>query len=154
MVNTKRYSAKRALILSAVLPGAGQAYNHKYWKIPVIYGGAGVLGYFIRDNYRHYRMWRGAFIAKNNPGHVYILDPKQYPSDRYDNAEVMRRQLEYYRRNFELSIILMGALYALNIIDANVDAHLKGFQLGNDQLTLSPAIRETGVGLNVAFVLK
>jgi hypothetical protein len=149
-------SPRKALILSAVLPGAGQAYNRRYWKIPLIYVGAGILGYNIQNFYKDYTLWRDAFIAKQKYG-VYILDEEQFPRNRFDDLETMRRNRNQRRRFFELNIILSGLLYALNVVDANVDAHLRGFQLGNEGLSLTPALpTETpgGAGLTLRFALK
>lgn len=150
----KSHSPRQALLLSALLPGAGQAYNKKYWKIPVLYAGAGLAGYFMLKNYKQYSLWREAFIARSSPGQEFILNPTKYPASRFNDLAVMRRHREYYRRSFEQSVILMVALYALNIIDANVNAHLKGFQLGNEQLTFSPAVGQTGVGFSLALTVK
>jgi hypothetical protein len=103
-------SPRKALILSAVLPGAGQAYNRRYWKIPLIYIGAGILGYNIQRYYKDYTNWRDAFIAKQKYG-VYTLDPyyPEYPGgSNLDNLDAMRRNRDQRRRYFELNIILSG----------------------------------------------
>ncbi len=138
-----------------MLPGAGQAYNKRYWKIPLIYIGAGILGYNIQNFYGNYTEWRDAFIAKQKYG-IYILDPDRFPPGRFDDLETMRRNRNQQRRYFELNIILSGLLYALNIVDANVDAHLKGFQLGNEGLSLTPALPADtqGAGLTLRLTLK
>ena len=149
-------SPRKALILSAVLPGAGQAYNRRYWKIPLIYIGAGILGYNIQNFYKDYTFWRDAFIAKQKYG-IYILNEEQFPRARFDDLETMRRNRNQRRRFFELNIILSGVLYALNVVDANVDAHLRGFQLGNEGLSLTPALPTDtpgGAGLTLRFALK
>ena len=153
-------SPRKALILSAVLPGAGQAYNRRYWKIPLIYIGAGILGYNIQNFYGRYIIFRDAFIAKQKYD-VFILN-RYYPQfeatdTRYNNLEFMRRNRNQFRRYFELNIILAGVLYALNIVDANVDAHLRGFQLGRDDLSLTPSLpTETpgAAGLTLRLTLK
>lgn len=149
-------SPRKALILSAVLPGAGQAYNRRYWKIPLIYIGAGILGYNIQNFYGDYTLWRNAFIAKQKYG-IYILDEEQFPRLRFDDLETMRRNRNQLRRYFELNIILSGVLYALNIVDANVDAHLRGFQLGKDDLSLTPSLPADtpgAAGLTLRLTLK
>ncbi|MBD0258314.1 MAG: hypothetical protein ICV83_21580 [Cytophagales bacterium] len=153
-------SPRKALILSAVLPGAGQAYNRRYWKIPLVYIGAGILGYNIQNFYRRYVIFRDSFIAKQKYD-VFILD-RYYPelestNPRVNDLEFMRRNRDQFRRYFELNIILMGVLYALNVVDANVDAHLRGFQIGDKGLSLTPALpTETpgGAGLTLRFALK
>jgi hypothetical protein len=158
-VTRRRPNPRKALILSAVLPGAGQFYNRRYWKIPVIYIGAGVLGYFIQDNYGRYVIFRDAFIAKQKYDQFILTE--YYPeldesNSRVNNLEFMRRYRNQYRRWFEQSIILAAALYALNIVDANVDAHLRGFQLGNKNLSLLPAMPADapGGGLTLRLSLK
>lgn len=150
---------RKALILSAVLPGAGQFYNRRYWKIPLIYIGAGVIGYFMQDFYGQYVIFRDAVIAKDRYN-LYILD-QYYPqllatNSRVNNIEFMRRYRNEFRRNFEFNIILSVALYALNLVDANVDAHLRGFQLGNENLSLRPAMPADtpGAGLTLRLTLK
>lgn len=154
----QRHSPRRALMLSAIVPGAGQAYNKKYWKIPIIYAGAGVLGFFIYRNNERYQHFRDAVIAKDRYN-IYILDRyyPEYPAGgRLDDLESMRRNRDYNRRNFEFCIILSGVLYALNIVDANVDAHLKNFQLGDNDLSLVPSssANQPGVGLSLRLTLK
>jgi hypothetical protein len=152
-------SPRKALILSAVLPGAGQAYNRRYWKIPLIYIGAGILGYNIQNFYGQYVIFRDAFIAKQKYNE-YILERyyPEYPAGgRLDDLDAMRRNRNQRRRFFELNIILSGVLYALNIVDANVDAHLRGFQLGKDDLSLTPSLpTETpgAAGLTLRLTLK
>jgi hypothetical protein len=150
---------RKALILSAVLPGAGQFYNKRYWKIPLIYIGAGVFGYLIQDNYGKYVIFRDAFIAKQKYNQ-FILN-RYYPelsedNNRVNDLEFMRRNRNQFRRYFELNIILSAALYALNIVDANVDAHLRGFRLGNDRLSLLPAMPDDApsAGLTLRLTLK
>ncbi len=151
----QRHSPRRALMLSAIVPGAGQAYNKKYWKIPIIYAGAGVLG-FLSSGIIRIILSGDAFIALNGPSGAFILDKEApeyqalYSRSRQDQLDIMRRYRDYNRRNFEFCIILSGVLYALNIVDANVDAHLKNFQLGDNDLSLVPSssANQPGVGLS------
>jgi hypothetical protein len=152
-------SPRKALILSAVLPGAGQAYNRRYWKIPLIYIGAGILGYNIQRYYKDYTNWRDAFIAKQKYG-VYTLDPLlpgvprgQQPGQPGCDAPQPRPTPAVLRTQHHP----VGVLYALNVVDANVDAHLRGFQLGNQGLSLTPALPTDtpgGAGLTLRFALK
>ncbi len=119
-------SPARAAMLSATLPGLGQAYNRKYWKVPVIYAGFGTLAYFIDFNNSNYRKWRNAWIARvdGNPNTV-----DDYPL--YSDGE-LERAMNFYRRNLEITYMLTAALYLLNILDASVDAHLMTFDVGED----------------------
>jgi hypothetical protein len=128
------HSAKKATIMSACLPGLGQAYNKKYWKIPVIYAGFGVLTYFMIQNGTEYRNFREAYIIADtitnwqDSDNSYVL--------RYEgNVTSLQEGRNYYRHNLELTYILSGLLYVLNIIDASVDANLYNFDVSDD-LTL------------------
>ena len=127
------HSAKKASIMSACLPGLGQAYNKKYWKIPIIYTGFGVFSYFIVKNGTEYRNFREAYNIVANED-----------TANYDNPYVVRYEGDltslqegrnYYRHNLELTYILTGLLYVLDIIDASVDANLYNFDV-SDELSL------------------
>ncbi|MBA3664597.1 MAG: hypothetical protein H0W61_10360 [Bacteroidetes bacterium] len=123
-------SARRASILSAVIPGLGQAYNGKYWKIPVIYAGLGGLGYFFYVNNTHYNNYRAALIQSQVDGGTAVVDGRVYSTSQ------LQTQKLYYRKFRDFAGIGIAALYILNIIDANVDAHLKTFDVSDD-LSLS-----------------
>ncbi|MCF8308988.1 MAG: hypothetical protein K9I68_08275 [Bacteroidales bacterium] len=134
----KKHSPQKAALYSAALPGLGQAYNEKYWKIPIIYAGFGTLAYFINQNNTEYNKFKDAytFVSSEETGEP----PNEYV-DRYENKDDLRKLKDYYRRNLELSYILTGALYILNIIDASVDAHFFEFNVDKDlSLEVSPYI--------------
>ena len=114
----------RAAMLSATLPGLGQIYNGRYWKVPIIYAGFGTLIYFIDFNNSNYNKWRRAWIARVD-GNPHTVD--DFP---FHSTEVIERAMNYYRRNLELNYMLAAALYLLNILDASVDAHLMNFDVG------------------------
>ncbi|HEY8401098.1 MAG TPA: DUF5683 domain-containing protein [Cytophagaceae bacterium] len=145
---------KRAALYSAVLPGLGQAYNRQLWKVPVIYAGIGTLTYFIISNRQEYLIYRDAlrFAADTIPGN-------EMPQFANASIDFLRVNRDYYRRNLELCIILSSALYALNIVDAYVYAHLKGFDVGGDiALKVKPFLFHrnntelaTGLTLNISF---
>lgn len=152
----KVHSPKRASIYSAVLPGLGQAYNRKFWKIPIVYAGFGALGYNIYFNNTEYREFREAYR--------YVINKDTFPIvnkyiGRY-NANQLQIGRDYYRRNLELGYILAGAWYLLNIIDATVDAHLLDFDVGeNLSMRIEPLILSqqqnsksvAGIALNIRF---
>jgi len=127
---------QRAALYSAIVPGMGQVYNQEYWKLPILYGGAGALGYFLVSHNRNYRRYDAAVTdlskGKTNP----------YPQFNRDQLVLIRN---FYRRNRDYSIILSSVLYLLQITDAHVFAHLKGFNI-NENLALQPAILPTGGG--------
>lgn len=135
------HSPKKATIYSAILPGLGQAYNKKYWKIPLIYAGFGTIGYFIGWNNGFYGTYKLAYsdLTDGDPNTTSYLDldaAKYYdlenPTD-YDNFKTgLSKQSDYYRRNRDLLIIGMLGFYGLNIIDASVDAHLFDFDISED----------------------
>ena len=125
----KIHSPSKAVLYSAILPGAGQVYNKKYWKVPVIYAGIGALIYAIDFNQKNYSTFKDAYI-KRTDGDSTTTD--NYPRYTDDNLKTL---FEYYRRNRDLSYILAGTLYVLNILDAYVDAELFYFDV-SDKLTL------------------
>lgn len=161
----KVHSPKKATIYSAILPGLGQAYNKKYWKIPIIYVGFGTIGYFIGWNNGYYNTYKQAYsdMTDDDPTTNSYLDIEaaQYydlenPTD-YNNFKTgLSKQTEYYRRNRDLLIISMVGFYGLNIIDASVDAHLFDFDISED-LTLNwqPAVKtfenQLVYGVNCTF---
>lgn len=124
----KVHSAKRATLYSMVLPGLGQAYNKKYWKIPVIYAGIGGLLYMNIQNGNEYRRWHEAYLYKVNKD-TYPIDNDLV--DKYD-ATQLKSQSDYYRRNMELTYIIGSLLYILNMVDATVDAHLFNYDISDD----------------------
>ncbi len=113
-------------MLSATLPGLGQAYNRKYWKVPIIYAGFGTLAYFVDFNQGYYQKWREAWIARVDGNPNTIDDYPLYSDD------ALERAMNYYRRNLEITYVLTAALYLLNILDASVDAHLMHFDVGEE----------------------
>lgn len=120
------HSPSRAAMLSATMPGLGQVYNKKYWKVPVIYAGFGALVYFIDFNNSGYQMWREAWVARVD-GNPNTID--DFPAH---SADALERNMNFYRRNLEITYILTAALYLLNVLDASVDAHLMHFDVGED----------------------
>lgn len=124
--DTLRHSPRKATMLSAILPGAGQYYNKKYWKIPVIYAGFGVLGYSVEFNQTNYRNFKDELIRRQQGAGA--LDPDL---ERYSNANLDELQ-SFYRRNRDLSYIGIALFYLVNIIDATVDAHLFEFDMSDD----------------------
>jgi hypothetical protein len=131
------HSPRKAAILSAIVPGAGQFYNKRFWKIPVIYAGLGAFAYFAktqRDSFRHY--YRAYdYRTDGNPA---TIDP--YVTKYAD--ESLKDIRDFYRKNRDLCIIGFTAFYLLNIIDANVDAHLFRFRIDKDlAVQLQPDLR-------------
>ncbi len=140
----------RAAFYSAVLPGLGQAYNKKYWKIPLVYGAMGTSLYYYTWNNRKYNQYRDAY--KNRLA-GYNNDKFQY----LDDSRLIQAQ-RFHQRNRDISLLLTVGFYILNIVDANVDAHLLQFNV-NDNLSLHPKIDQNdinyktnlGLALNYTF---
>ena len=152
----KQHSPTKATIMSACLPGLGQVYNKKYWKVPIIYVGLGVLTYFIVSNDQEYSKYKGAYIASvnNDTTGKYRDLIKKY------SAQDLLSARDYYRRNLEISCLLTGVWYILNIVDAAVDANLftynisKELSLKVDPVIMGPAMSRnftSGIRLSLRF---
>jgi len=121
----------KAAFYSAILPGLGQAYNKKYWKIPLVYGAIGTSLYFYIDNNKKYHDYRDAYKRRL----------EGYNDDDYqflDESRLIAGQ-KFYQRNRDLSALFVVGFYVLNIIDANVDAALIQFNV-NERLSVRPEI--------------
>ncbi len=123
----RSHSPVKASLYSALLPGAGQVYNRKFWKVPVIYAAFAGLGYLAKWNDDRYDTYRTAyrFRVDGNPETV-----DGFTEVYSDNDLKLLR--DYYRRNRDLSLIFAGLVYVLNIVDASVDAHLFYFDVSDN----------------------
>jgi len=141
----------RAAFYSAVLPGLGQAYNKKYWKIPIVYAGLGVGLYFYIDNNNEYHRYRDAYKRRL----AGFEDDEFFGTVTTDG---LREAQKNFGRNRELSLLVTIGIYALNIIDANVDAHLLQYNV-DDKLSIKPHYKinemdnvgDLGLTLNFKF---
>ena len=127
----------KAAFYSAILPGLGQAYNKRYWKIPLVYGAIGTSMYFYLDNNKKYREVRNEY-KKRLEGY-----PGEEKFARLDDSRLIDAQ-KFYQRNRDLSALFVVGFYVLNIIDANVDAALIQFNV-NERLSLRPEIYPSDV---------
>jgi len=124
----------KAALYSAVLPGLGQAYNGKYWKMPIVYIAMGTGIYAAVWNQQNYDIFLEAYKIRKSGG-----------IDDYYNILKDEKQLiswmDYYRNQRDMSILITLGLYAFNILDAYVDAHLSNFNISNDlSLRVQPAV--------------
>ena len=130
---------KKATTLSFICPGAGQIYNQSYWKVPIVIGGMVSMGYVIDWNTRGFKRYKSAYDLRNdfdqNPGNYPDGVSKDEFNGRY-SASYLKNLRDAYRRNRDLSIIITAAVYAFQVVDAHVDAHLKDFDV-SDNLTVS-----------------
>jgi len=131
----------RAALLSAILPGAGQVYNEKIWKVPIIYGGIITNVYFLDFNNRRYQIFRDALQITRDP-----TDTRRNPFPNL-NDDAIIRNVNYWRRNRDLNYMIFGIIYAINIVDSLVDAHLSGFDVSDDlSLDIRPAYENLYAG--------
>lgn len=148
------HSPKRAGLLSAILPSAGQFYNKKYWKMPLVYAGLGTATYFIIDNSRNYKKFRNEYIGRIGTDTTFVADPEL--SNYADND--LRTVADTYKRWRDMSYFAIGAVYALQIIDAVVDAHFFYWEtkIKDDisfRLTPTPNLSQKSIGLRLSLKL-
>lgn len=144
------YDPRKAILFAAVLPGLGQIYNKKYWKLPLVYGGFIGFGYginFYQTGYKKYKNELFDILETGEP----------ISSSGYDEA-TLRRIVDKYRRERDFFIILTAGMYLLQMIDAHVDAHLKEFDLNpNLQVSIQPTMNNdvlTGRTTGFSLILK
>jgi hypothetical protein len=157
------HSPHKATMYSAILPGLGQVYNRKYWKVPLVVGGFATLGYFINFNNEVYQTYKRAYsdIIDNNDftnSYLYLdVNPSLLRRENQtDFTESLRRAKDNWRRNRDLCIIGTVVFYAANVIDASVDAHFFNFDISDD-LTVNWApspilcMENKGIGIQCRF---
>ncbi len=129
----------KAAFYSAVLPGLGQVYNKRYWKVPLVYGAIGASIYAYDLNHKNYLRYRNAYKRRI----------AGYNDDEFQNLISSTDRLvdgqEFYKRNRDRSMIFILGFYFLNILDANIDAHLKQYNVNSD-LTVKPYFDVAPVG--------
>lgn len=138
---------KKAGIYSALLPGAGQVYTKKYWKVPIIYAGLITSGYYIKESHGLYNLYKQTYLNR--------LDGDRSDTFSYDDAQLVILT-EHYRRNREISALLFSLTYALNIVDASVSAHLFDYNVSEDiSLHIQPIYmaKENASGLSLLIKL-
>ena len=144
VIDTLENRPNTAALYSAALPGLGQAYNGKYWKIPIIYGGGLVIGYYINYNHQLYKQYRDGIYA------LIDEDDRTVPIYPELDKDDYQRQVDYWKRNRDLLFISAILVYVLNIVDAHVDAHMELFTVEDDiSLKLEPSISQTAMQTNL-----
>jgi len=140
---------KKAGIYSALLPGAGQMYTKKYWKVPIIYAGLITSAYYIKESHDLYDLYKQTYLNRLNG------DRTDEFSTTYTDANLLTLT-EHYRRNREVSALLFTLTYVLNIVDASVSAHLFNYDVHEDiSLRLQPIYiaKENASGLSLVIKL-
>ena len=139
---------KRALWLALVLPGAGQIYNRKYWKLPIIYGGFVGCAYAMRWNNMMYRDYSQAYLdimdddpTTNSYNQFLHLGSQITEANKNRWQEIFSKRKDRYRRWRDMSFFVMVGVYAISVIDAYVDASLSEFDISPDlSLNIAPAV--------------
>ena len=153
----KVHSPRKAAIRSAILPGWGQVYNKKYWKLPLVYGALGITGYIFFDNLQVYKDSRFAFKAKTlasqGDSSLYSQIKQEYI---HASLEGLRANRDQFRKYIDYSVVFFVFFWGLNVVDAAVDAHLKSFDVSPDlSLRIKPGYSEMagtkGISLILAF---
>ncbi len=154
---------KRAMWLAIVIPGAGQIYNRKYWKLPIVYGGFLGCAYAMRWNNQMYQDYSQAYldIMDNDPNtksytQFLHLGTQITSANESRYKQIFKSRKDKYRRWRDLSFFCMLGVYALSIIDAYVDASLSSFDISDDlSLQIEPAVmnnnKSSAIGVHGAL---
>ena len=165
-VVVKPHSPHKATFYSAILPGLGQAYNKKYWKIPILYAGIGGVIYGLNFNTENYNKYRRAYrdYLIQDPGNtsyldnaryrglskeemIYLLENNSSAASQYES--LLENKRDYYKKYRDLCYVGLAVAYVLNLIDASVDAHFKTFDVSDDlSMHFEPTISPMGGGFN------
>ncbi len=132
----------KAALYSAVLPGLGQTYNKQYWKIPIVWGVIGTGAGFALYYNRQYRRYRDGYLASLNG------DPTGFPADL--TTEILAQAQDDQRRDRDYAIVITTLLYAMNILDALVSAHLSEMKKDKD-LAIHPIIIKEPLGKTATY---
>ena len=145
----KKHNPKIATLRSAILPGWGQAYNKKYWKIPIIYGALGTTAGVFFYNLKTYKLLRKAIIYRGDTSTYNLVDPQF----RNLSTESIRTYRNAFRQNIDYSVLFFLLFWGLNIVDATVDAHLQAFDVSPDiSMKIRPGLNSTNNGPGISFV--
>ena len=159
--NTWRPDVKKAMWLAIVIPGAGQIYNRKYWKLPIVYGGFMGCIYAMRWNNQMFHDYSQAYIdVMDDDPNTHSYDKFMHLGNKIDDSnitryqELFRKRKDRFRRWRDLSFFAMIGVYALSVVDAYVDASLSEFDISNDlSLRVEPAVMNTKTTTNSGNML-
>jgi len=146
------HSPHKATIYSALIPGLGQIYNQKYWKLPVIYGLTGIFIYSFDYNNNQYNKYTNAYVD--------FKSGKINNFEGYTTSDVLDKIRDNFKRNRDLNVISLAAVYLLNVIDATVDAHLFDYDISEDlSLNVQPSLlssynNQSTIGISLKINLK
>ena len=158
----KKHDPRKATLRSLIIPGWGQAYNRKYWKIPIVYAALGITGAIFNYNRTEYNKAKYAYFAvinRNTADSVFFPVANVADEFKAKVAEGDTYALQNYRnevrKNVDYSVLFFVFFWALNVVDATVDGHLKDFDVGNDlSLKIKPSfynLPSTPLGVSVVL---
>ncbi|HEV8082637.1 MAG TPA: DUF5683 domain-containing protein [Chitinophagaceae bacterium] len=151
----KKFNPKTATLRSAIIPGWGQAYNKKYWKIPIVYGALGTTAYIFLYNLKTYKLLRQAVVLRSDKDTS--NDNQIDPRFRRLSLESIRTNRNLFRQNIDYSVLFFLVFWALNVVDATVDAHLKAFDVSPDiTIKIRPGFNymTSSAGISLVFNFK
>jgi len=163
------HSPRKAAVRSAIIPGWGQAYNKKIWKIPIIYAALGFTGYIFVDNLHTYQDLRFAYSAKYKASLPKYDSTSSYPGPYQDSTdyykippqyvpisqEALKQGRDQFRRYVDYAAVFFIIFWGLNVVDAAVDAHLKAFDISPDlSLKIKPSYNPFAKSAGVSLVFK
>jgi len=151
-----KHSPRKAAIRSAIIPGWGQIYNKKYWKVPIVYTAIGVPAYLFFDNKKWYERTKYAYAVavEPNPSQDSLnkVHPDLLPFVERKSTTTLINYRNEFRRNMDYCVLFFLLAWALNIVDATVDAHLKDFNVTPDlSLRLKPMMSTNNYGIGLAL---
>lgn len=158
-VAQKKHSPRKAAIYSAILPGLGQVYNKKYWKVPIVYTAIGIpVGLFFNNKTWYDRTRYALAVASSpnpTPDSLKAVHPQLLPFVEQKATGSILRNRNEFRKNMDYSVLFTLLFWGLNVVDATVDAHLKGFNVSDDlSFRVRPALLPGNVpGVTFAFTL-
>jgi hypothetical protein len=150
------YSPKKAALRSAILPGLGQIYNKKYWKLPIVYGALGTSAGVFIFNYNWYKRTKYAYkvLSEGDVANYDNVHPKLRRLVDAGQLETIKYYRDEYRRDIDYSVLFFVVLWGLNIVDAAVDAHLKAFDVSPDlSFKFKPGHSEMAGTTGLSFVM-
>lgn len=166
--NPKARKPGTAALRSAILPGWGQVYNKKVWKVPIVYAAIGATAGFFVNNLVWYKRFRNSYSVAikiqngedslNSPSYNALYEDIRkvfFESSAGIRSEVLQDRRNYYRRNMDYSAVYFLIAWALNVVDATVDAHLSTFDVSpNLSFQIQPGYSEMARTNGVSLVLK
>ncbi len=156
----KKHSPRKATIRSAILPGWGQIYNKKYWKLPIVYGALGVTGYIFNYNRIQYNKVKYAYFyvinrktADSSKYKLALVDPQLKSRAEALDSYSLQLYRNEFRKDIDYSVLFFLFFWALNVVDATVDGHLKDFDVSDNlSMKLKPTINTLPNTLGVSMV--